>query len=221
MQNVREVSLMFSEFEHLNEDKKNNIVNSAIHVFAQKGYKKAATDDIIRLAGISKGSLFVYFKNKQNLFLYVYDFVLETIINELLNENMTDEKDVLERLKKFFLAELELMNKYPDMFEFVKMVNTENIPALSEKISEHNLEKVNQSYAKIFKNIDQTRFKDDIEIEDALNIIRWTLNGLSDRYRITCKQIPLSQLDFGLTKEEVNRYFRLFQKLFYKIERID
>lgn len=209
---------MFSEFERLNEDKKNNIINSAIHVFAQKGYKKAATDDIIRFAGISKGSLFVYFKNKQNLFLYVYDFVLETISNELLHENKTDESDVLERLKNFFLAELELVNKYPDMFEFVKMVNTENIPALSEKISERNLEKVNQSYAKVFEYIDQTRFKDDIEIDDALNIIRWTLNGLSDRYRSKCKQIPLSQLDFCLTKEEVNRYFKLFEKLFYKTE---
>lgn len=212
---------MFSEFERLNEDKKNNIINSAIHVFAQKGYKKAATDDIIRFAGISKGSLFVYFKNKQNLFLYVYDFVLETIINELLHENMTSERDVLERLKKFFLAELELVNKYPDMFEFVKMVNTESIPALPEKISERNLEKVNQSYAKVFENIDQTRFKDDIEIDDSLNIIRWTLNGLSDHYRSKCKQIPLSQLDFCLTKEEVNRYFKLFKKLFYKTERND
>jgi len=212
---------MFSEFERLNEDKKNNIINSAIHVFAQKGYKKAATDDIIRVAGISKGSLFVYFKNKENLYLYVYDFVLETIINELLHENTTEERDVMERLKKFFLAELELVNKYPDMFEFVKMVNTEDIPSLSEKISERNLEKVNESYANIFKDIDQTRFKDDIEIEDALNVIRWTLNGLSERYRSTCKQIPLSQLDFNLTKEEVNRYFRLFRKLFYKTERVD
>jgi AcrR family transcriptional regulator len=212
---------MFSEFERLNEDKKNNIINSAIHVFAQKGYKKAATDDIIKFAGISKGSLFVYFKNKENLFLYVYNFALETIIKELLHENTAEERDVLERLKKFFLAELELVGKYPDMFEFVKMVNTEDIPILSERISERNLEKVNQSYEMIFKNIDETRFKDDIKIEDALNIIRWTLNGLSDRYRSSCKQIPLSQLDFDLTKDEVNRYFGLFKKLFYKTEGID
>src|SRR5699024_5276872 len=148
--------------------------------------------------------------------LYVYDFVLETIINELLHENMTSERDVLERLKKFFLAELELVNKYPDMFEFVKMVNTESIPALSEKISERNLEKVNQSYAKVFENIDQTRFKDDIEIDDSLNIIRWTLNGLSDHYRSKCKQIPLSQLDFCLTKEEVTVISSYLKNFFIK-----
>src|SRR5699024_12087033 len=174
-------------FERLNEDKKNNIINSAIHVFAQKGYKKAATDDIIRFAGISKGSLFVYFKNKQNLFLYVYDFVLETIINELLHENMTSERDVLERLKKFFLAELELVNKYPDIFEFVKMVNTESIPALSEKISECNLEKVNQSYAKVFENIDQTRFKDEIEIDDSdRKSTRLNSSHVSISYAVFC-----------------------------------
>lgn len=212
---------MFSEFERLNEDKKNNIINSAIHVFAQKGYKKAATDDIILLAGISKGSLFAYFKNKQNLFLYIYDFVLDKIINELLQDDMSDEKDVLERLKRFFLAELELMNQYPDMFEFVKMVNTETIPDLSDIISEHNLDKVNQSYAKVFENIDPSNFKDDIKLEDALNIIRWTLNGISEQYRSKCRQIPLSQLDFCETKDEVNHYFDLFRKLFYKMERID
>lgn len=163
----------------------------------------------------------MYFQNKQNLFLYTYNFVLDTIVNELLNEINVDEKDLLERLNKFFLAELELLNRYPDMFEFVKMMNSEDISVLSEQISERNMEKVNQCYAKIFENIDQTKFQDDIEIEYALNIIRWTLDGLSNRYRIRCKQISLAELDFCTAKEEVDSYFKMFKRLFYKQERKD
>ncbi|UNC92066.1 TetR/AcrR family transcriptional regulator [Candidatus Contubernalis alkaliaceticus] len=59
---------MNKTFMKLSAEKRKNIINTAIREFAQKGYTAASTDSICNAAGISKGTLFYYIKNKKNLF---------------------------------------------------------------------------------------------------------------------------------------------------------
>ena len=58
----------------LSEEKQQRILNAALKEFAQKGYKNASTNQIVKEADISKGLLFHYFKNKKQLFLFLYDY---------------------------------------------------------------------------------------------------------------------------------------------------
>ncbi|WKE65247.1 TetR/AcrR family transcriptional regulator [Gallaecimonas kandeliae] len=44
------------------------ITQAASEVFAQKGFQGTSVDDIARAAGVSKGSLYGYFKNKEDIF---------------------------------------------------------------------------------------------------------------------------------------------------------
>ena len=52
-------------FEKLPCEKQTEIINAAIEVFGRNEYKKASTEEISRRAGISKGMLFYYYKNKK------------------------------------------------------------------------------------------------------------------------------------------------------------
>ena len=63
----------------LSPEKQARITNAALEVFARNDYKHASTDDIAAKAGISKGLLFYYFRNKQSLYLYLYDYALEQV----------------------------------------------------------------------------------------------------------------------------------------------
>ena len=49
---------MFSKFLNLELEKQDRIINAAIKEFAQKGYDKASTNEIVKEAGISKGLLY-------------------------------------------------------------------------------------------------------------------------------------------------------------------
>ena len=53
------------KFYELEKEKQDKIINAAIEVFAKNDYKNVVTEEIAYKAGISKGLLFYYFKNKK------------------------------------------------------------------------------------------------------------------------------------------------------------
>jgi AcrR family transcriptional regulator len=50
------------------EERRDQIMNAAISCFAEKGYYETSMDDIVRAAGLSKGSLYWHFPGKRELF---------------------------------------------------------------------------------------------------------------------------------------------------------
>jgi AcrR family transcriptional regulator len=54
------------------EDKRNAILNAATRVFAERGLAAAPTSEISRRAGVAEGTLFTYFKSKDDLINSLY-----------------------------------------------------------------------------------------------------------------------------------------------------
>jgi AcrR family transcriptional regulator len=51
----------------LSEDRKNEILDAALEVFGEMGLGDASIDDVVRRSGLSKGTLYWYFKSKDRL----------------------------------------------------------------------------------------------------------------------------------------------------------
>ena len=64
---------MNEKFFALPEEKQQRILNAGYRVFAQNTYKKSPVSEIAAEAGISKSLLFHYFRNKQELYLYLWE----------------------------------------------------------------------------------------------------------------------------------------------------
>jgi len=58
------------------------ITRAAAEVFASKGFQGASVDDIAAAAGISKGSLYGYFKNKEDLFYATFQAFQQELVLE-------------------------------------------------------------------------------------------------------------------------------------------
>ncbi len=52
---------------------RDRILQAALAVFAEKGYHRAAVDDIVRASGTSKGAVYHHFPSKETLFLALVD----------------------------------------------------------------------------------------------------------------------------------------------------
>ena len=81
------------------------IMESASRLFFELGYQEASMDDIAREIGVTKGTLYLYFKNKEELLYEVCKKnlkLLEDSLGKLVSE------DILESAKSFFRAELDL-----------------------------------------------------------------------------------------------------------------
>ncbi|MDH5649796.1 MAG: TetR/AcrR family transcriptional regulator, partial [Gammaproteobacteria bacterium] len=67
------------------------IVDAALTLFVERGFAATRLDEVAREAGISKGTLYLYFKNKEDLFRAV---VQELVLPELDKaEKMIDSHD--------------------------------------------------------------------------------------------------------------------------------
>jgi AcrR family transcriptional regulator len=56
------------KFRRRKADRPAEIVSAALEVFAEKGFAAAKLDEIARLAGVSKGAVYLYFETKQDIF---------------------------------------------------------------------------------------------------------------------------------------------------------
>ena len=76
------MKIKLSRKEQEQQFHKNLIIKAAAQIFSEKGYDKTTLDEIATLAEFSKGSLYNYFENKEDLFLTT----LEVGINKLISE---------------------------------------------------------------------------------------------------------------------------------------
>jgi TetR/AcrR family transcriptional regulator, repressor for uid operon len=97
------------------------IVQAAAEVFAEKGYRRARMIDVARRAGIGKGTVYEYFRDKRELFLAVFDWYVEGILASGLAaaEPSVDPPGALRRLVAGMLtATAEVLYLYPLTLEF-------------------------------------------------------------------------------------------------------
>lgn len=69
-------------FFNLNEEKRIKVLKSAVSEFLDKGYEKGNIETIAKNAGVAKGSMYQYFENKQELFMYCVHWSIEYFINK-------------------------------------------------------------------------------------------------------------------------------------------
>ena len=63
--------------------KKTDIIDAARSLFSQFGLKKVTTDDIARISGISKATIYKYFKNKAEIFHKVVDIESDILLKRI------------------------------------------------------------------------------------------------------------------------------------------
>jgi AcrR family transcriptional regulator len=195
-------------------EKRDRIINAAMREFS-KGYKNASTDEIVKEAGISKGLLFHYFGSKEKLYEFI---ILDSI--DLMTSNYFDlinfeQTDILDRIWQMSLLKMDLSRKYPLLFEFATAayVNERENPS---KFAETFREIQSKVAVNAFKNIDYSVFKDGIDPEKAINIIWWSLMGYANSLVPDEKNIADFKLEYERYLSEMQEYFDIFKKIFYR-----
>jgi TetR/AcrR family fatty acid metabolism transcriptional regulator len=57
-------------------DKRRRILDAAVRVFARKGYFSARVSDIAKKAGVADGTIYLYFRSKEDLLVRLFDEVM-------------------------------------------------------------------------------------------------------------------------------------------------
>lgn len=205
---------MNQKFFKLNEEKQMKILNAAIDEFTSSGYDQASTNTIVKKAGISKGLLFHYFGTKKELYTFIYNFGMNIVLKEFEDNIDYNMKDFLLLLKDVIVVKIKLMREYPNIFNFFiscYMDTSEEIKELSIRANERS-EKINKL---VYKNVDYSFFKDEIDKTKAMNTIRWTFEQYSTG-QVQKIQLAEGKVELDRVEKELNDYIQLFSKTFYK-----
>lgn len=104
-----------AQFEEIRNDRKDQLLDAALHVFAEEGYHSASVSKIAKYAGVSKGLMYNYFQSKEE--------VLLTLVRDLFDYAMhflkiqPNEEFTQERFEEIIALSIDIPRKEPQRWK--------------------------------------------------------------------------------------------------------
>ncbi|MFN5095182.1 MAG: TetR/AcrR family transcriptional regulator [Ignavibacteria bacterium] len=172
------------------EAKRVLIVETAIGIFASKGYHAAKMQDIADALSIAKGTLYEYYTDKEDLFLGVYDYWMDLYEASMMRA-MEDHFDPVSKADALIDTTVEFYEKHakyaPLLLEFWAhaLRSTSDsflirIRDMKKRLSQLGSEVATQMQAlKLFRNVDSESFAVlELGISDGI-FLQWVIDGQS------------------------------------------
>jgi len=175
------------------ETRRKQILDAATGIFSVKGFASAQVDDIAILAGLGKGTIYRYFKDKKNLFLSVVDRGLDKLKDAILTEvEKTD--DPLKKVENAIKTYLSFFEKNRNLIGILIHEQSSFQKRIAKRYFEHyygNVDRIKQTFK---AGIEQGLIKD-MDIESAIGVLTSILNGLIYMWQIEGKKKNMKRQD--------------------------
>lgn len=201
------------KFYSLPEEQQTAIFNAAMEVFGENEYKRASTDLIAQKAGISKGLLFYYFKNKKELYLQTFDYVYQVGKAFIDDDYLKKITDFFELISYSTIKKLTLSERNPHIFNFTLRAYYSEREEPSEEIKERVNELSTDVMQSYFKNIDYSKFEEGIDVLQYLNMLQWMIDGYLHMQHLSGKVPSHAEI-----QEQFDIWIEMFKKTAYKEE---
>ncbi|KAA8678148.1 TetR/AcrR family transcriptional regulator [Clostridium sp. HV4-5-A1G] len=122
-------------FNRLDDEKKERVMRAAIEEFQICGFENAKIEVIAQNAGVAKGSIYQYFDNKKDLFLYSVTWALEYFIKIIDSQTPLKDMDVYEYFLSGSRQRFEMIRKEPLLVSFAIDFTTGRFRSLAEEIN--------------------------------------------------------------------------------------
>lgn len=162
---------MYETFENLPEDRKIEILQICIEEFAKNGYENTSTNTIVNRLGMSKGLLFLYFKSKMNLYLYLIDYLSEIFTIRFMklfpNQKPTEFIDIFKCMGEFYKT---LLQDNPYTIVFVLKAADFNVPIeVKQQIDYMH----NKYHEQLLKDINMNYMRKGIDIQKVMDLLHF------------------------------------------------
>jgi TetR/AcrR family transcriptional regulator len=207
---------MFSKFLSLELERRNIIMNAALKEFASKGFDDASTNVIAKESGISKPLMFHYINNKKDFFLFLYDYCLDILNSEYFDHIDLNEKDIFERLRQTCLLKIQVIQKYPWIFDFIRVSVFTNSKVIKDDLAKRRKMVEASSFERFYGDIDTSRFRSELNMEKAKQLIFWAVGGYANQILEQLKSSDILEFDFEKIRTEFDSYLAELRKTYYK-----
>ena len=100
-----------TEGSEAKEEKRKRIMEAAVDIFSGKLFHQVKMDEIATRAGVGKGTLYLYFDSKEELFRQSFQHAVDLYYTKL-KESLDSESDSREKLKKLVYLHVSLLQEH-------------------------------------------------------------------------------------------------------------
>jgi TetR/AcrR family fatty acid metabolism transcriptional regulator len=99
-------------------DKRDRILNAAIKVFAKNGFYATRVSEIAKAAGVADGTIYLYFKNKDDVLISIFEDGIRRLLT-ILREVAASDDPVEQRITRIIELQLGLLEDQRDLAEVI------------------------------------------------------------------------------------------------------
>jgi TetR/AcrR family transcriptional regulator, fatty acid metabolism regulator protein len=174
-------------------DKREAILRAAIKVFAEKGFFNSKVADIAGEAGIADGTVYLYFKSKDEILHSIFDRAMEEFIAEGRREiaEITDPEAKLRRIAHLHLEKLGADRELAIVFQVELRGSTKFMQEFSAAGFAEYLDIIRETVA---EGQGQSKFRDDIKPVVCAKILYGALDEMVTNWILSKKSYPLAPM---------------------------
>jgi TetR/AcrR family fatty acid metabolism transcriptional regulator len=182
--------------------KRERILRAAIRIFSQKGYFNSKISEIARLAGVADGTIYLYFKNKDDLLISLFEEKMGEVVADI-RARVAEGGDAPSRLRIFIRNHMDLLTREAGLIEVIQVELRQSNKFMKEYVPVKFLE-----YLDVISGIleDGKRdgiFRPDLNVTLARRAIFGALDEISLAYVLSRKR----KYDPAAAAEEIYRIF--------------
>jgi AcrR family transcriptional regulator len=129
----------------LDDDKKEKVMRAAIGEFQALGFENAKIEVIAQNAGVAKGSIYQYFDDKKELFLYSITWALEYFMKVIDRQTPLKDMDVYDYFLSGSRERFELLKREPLLVAFSMDVASGKYGSLAKEAN-RELNRIGEEY---------------------------------------------------------------------------
>lgn len=118
----------------IQQEKERVILNAALDVFSENGFRGTTIDQIAQQAGLSKPNLLYYFRTKEDVHRCLLDRLLDNWLEPL--RQMQPDGDPLSEIRSYMRRKLELARDYPRESRLFANEMIRGAPHLTEELKD-------------------------------------------------------------------------------------
>ena len=191
------------------ETKKREILQAALEVFSRSGFSKTKMIDVAKTAGIGKGTIYEYFRSKEEIFTEAFRFMMQKS-DTLLEEALSKTDDPVEKLRSIIQIWLvQFLEESGDFMGIMMDFWAEGIRTKNKKILDIlNLKGLYEQYRQLINDILQEGVKSGafgrINTSNIASAIIAALDGLMLQWILDPDLFDLKQVAEDFTEGLLN-----------------
>ena len=141
--------------------KRERILRAAIKIFSQKGFFNSKVSEIARAAGVADGTIYLYFKNKDDLLISLFEEKMGEVVTDV-RDKIANGDAPLTRLKIFIENHMDLLVREAGLIEVIQIELRQSNKFMKEYVPVKFLE-----YLDVLSGVLDAGKKDGKAVEDA------------------------------------------------------